>query len=261
MAKVFLSAGHGGSDPGAVAYGMKEKDINLNILLACNEVLVRHGVTTVLSRTKDANDPVAEEVKEANASKADIAVSFHTNAGGGDGSETFYYSRSSKGKKLAELCEKHTKAIGQNSRGVKSTTSLMFVRKTTMTAVLCECAFIDNNKDNDIIDTVAEQKKFGVAYAKAILEYLGIAYKEVNATTSTTTTTTMNTSGSFKVKFKEDMNVRTNAGTKYPKVNEICKKGYIYTIVATKKVGTALWGKLKSEAGWVCIANKYCTRV
>ena len=31
--KVFLSAGHGGSDPGAVGYGMKEKDINLNILL------------------------------------------------------------------------------------------------------------------------------------------------------------------------------------------------------------------------------------
>ena len=27
MAKVFLSAGHGGSDPGAVAYGLKEKDI------------------------------------------------------------------------------------------------------------------------------------------------------------------------------------------------------------------------------------------
>ena len=46
-----------------------------------------------------------------------------------------------------------------------------------MVAVLCECAFIDNDKDNDIIDTVAEQKAFGVAYAKAILRYLGIAYK------------------------------------------------------------------------------------
>ena len=258
MAKVFLSAGHGGSDPGAVAYGMKEKDINLNILLACNEVLVRHGVTTVLSRKTDANDPVADEVKEANASKADIAVSFHTNAGGGDGSETFYYSKSTKGKKLAELCEKHTKAIGQNSRGVKATTSLWFLKKTNMVAALCECAFIDNNKDNDIIDTVAEQKKFGVAYAKAILEYLGITYKEA----VTTTTTTTNTSTSFKVKFKENMNVRVNAGTKYALVpGEMCKKDYVYTIVGTTKVGTALWGKLKSGAGWVCIANKYCTRV
>jgi N-acetylmuramoyl-L-alanine amidase len=178
MAKVFLSAGHGGSDPGAIAYGMKEKDINLQILLACNEVLVRHGVATVLSRTTDENDPVAQEVKEANASGANIAVSFHTNAGGGDGSESYYYPTDNNGKRLAQLCENYTQAIGQNSRGVKSGKNLYFVNGTRMTAVLCECAFIDNDTDNDLIDTVAEQKAFGVAYAKAILEYLGIAYVE-----------------------------------------------------------------------------------
>lgn len=176
MAKVFLSAGHGGSDPGAVGNGLKEKDINLQIMLACQSELLRHGVTVVCSRTTDANDPVQQEVNEANASGADIAVSFHTNAGGGDGSESFYYKTSSKGKKLAELCEKHVKAIGQNSRGVK-TNNLMFTRATKMTAVLCECAFIDTAKDIAIVDTVAEQKAFGVAYAKGILEYFGIAYK------------------------------------------------------------------------------------
>lgn len=176
--KVFLSAGHGGSDPGAVAYGMKEKDINLTIMLACNEVLVKHGVITTLSRTKDENDPVAQEVKEANTSKADLAVSFHTNAGGGDGSESLYYSRSTKAKNLATLCEKHVKAIGQNSRGIKARNDLHFLKATNMTAVLCECAFVDNDVDNNIIDTTAEQKAFGVAYAKAILEYLGIDYKE-----------------------------------------------------------------------------------
>lgn len=187
MAKVFLSAGHGGSDPGAVGHGMKEKDINLTIMLACNEVLIRHGVTTVLSRTKDENDPVGDEVREANASGADVAVSFHTNAGGGDGSESLYNNSSSEAKKLATLCEKHTKAIGQNSRGVKGRSDLWFLRGTKMTAVLCECAFIDNAKDKTIIDTVAEQKKFGVAYAKAILEYLGITYKETSTATAKTT--------------------------------------------------------------------------
>lgn len=185
MAKVFLSAGHGGSDPGATAYGLKEKDINLQILLSCQAELVRHGVTVICSRTKDENDPVAQEVKEANASKADIAVSFHTNAGKGNGSETFYYKDSSKGKKLAQLCEKHVKQIGQNSRGVK-TNSLTFTSKTNMPAVLCECAFIDNDTDNNIIDTVVEQKKFGVAYAKAILEYLGITYKAATTTSTST---------------------------------------------------------------------------
>ena len=182
MAKVFLSAGHGGSDPGAVGNGLKEKNINLQIMLTCRDELVRHGVTVVCSRTTDADDPVQQEVREANASKADIAVSFHTNAGGGDGSESFYWKTSSKGKKLAQLCEKHMKAIGQNSRGIK-TNNLMFTRETTMPAVLCECAFIDTAKDISIVDTVAEQKKFGVAYAKAILEYFGIAYKEAEKKT------------------------------------------------------------------------------
>lgn len=178
MAKVFLSAGHGGSDPGAVANGLKEKDINLNTMLACNEVLVRHGVTTVLSRTQDENDPVAQEVKEANASGAELVVSFHANAGGGDGFEAFYWAASKEGKKIAQLGEKYVKALGQNSRGVKKGDHLYFVKKTNAIAVLFESFFLDNANDKTIGDTVDEQKAFGVAYAKAILEYFGIAYKE-----------------------------------------------------------------------------------
>lgn len=180
--KVFLSAGHGGKGSGAVAYGLKEKDINLITLLACQMVLERHGVTVVCSRTKDEDDDVYEEVREANASGCEIAVSFHANAGGGDGFEAFCYSTSTKGKKLAQLCEKYVKQLGQNSRGVKSGDHLYFVRKTNMTAVLVESFFLDNDKDNDIGDTVEEQRAFGVAYAKAILEYLGITYKEETPT-------------------------------------------------------------------------------
>lgn len=262
MAKVFLSAGHGGSDPGAVANGLREEDINLNTLLACQSELVRHGVTVVCSRVTDENDPVTQEVKEANESGADIAVSFHANAGKGDGFEAFYWSSSTKGKKLAQLCEKHVKAIGQNSRGVKTGNKLYFIKNTDMTAVLVESFFVDNAKDKEIGDTVAEQKSFGVAYAKAILEYLGITYKKP-ATTPTTSPTSKET---FKVKFKEDMNVRKGPGTKNDQVFQngefvVCKENYVYTIVETAYVGTVLWGKLKSGAGWVCIAKKYCDRV
>ena len=177
MAKVFLSAGHGGSDPGAVSNGLYEKTINLNALLACQSELLRHGVTVVCSRTTDVDDPVSQEVKEANASGADIAVSFHANAGGGDGFEAYYYSTSTKGKKLARLCEKHVKAIGQNSRGLKQGNTLQFIKNTKMTSVLVESFFVDNQSDRKLGDTIVEQKAFGVAYAKAILEYLDIKYK------------------------------------------------------------------------------------
>lgn len=177
MPKVFLSAGHGGSDPGAVANGLYEKTINLNALLACKEELVRHGVVVECSREKDADDPVQQEVREANASNADLAVSFHANAGGGDGFEVFYYSKNTYGKKLATLCEKHAKALGQNSRGVKTGDKLYFIKNTKMASVLVESFFVDNLKDKEIGDTTEEQRAFGVAYAKAILEFLKIPYE------------------------------------------------------------------------------------
>jgi N-acetylmuramoyl-L-alanine amidase len=177
MPKVFLSAGHGGSDPGAVSNGLYEKTINLNTLLACQSELVKHGVTVVCSRITDVDDPVSQEVKEANASGASIAVSFHANAGGGDGFEAYYHSSNANGKKLARLCEKHIKSLGQNSRGLKSGDKLQFIKNTKMTSVLVESLFVDNKNDRAIGDTIKEQKAFGVAYAKAILEYLGIAYK------------------------------------------------------------------------------------
>lgn len=179
MPKVFLSAGHGGSDPGAVSGNLYEKTINLNVLLACKEELERHGVTTICSRTKDENDPVKEEVKEANASAADIALSFHINAGKGDGFEAYYYEGNKNGKKLASLCEQYISEIGQNSRGLKTGNHLYFVKSTKMTSVLVESFFIDNENDRTIGDTLAEQNAIGVAYAKAVLKYLGIKYKPV----------------------------------------------------------------------------------
>lgn len=268
MTKVFLSAGHGGSDPGAVGNGLKEKEINLQIMLACRDYLQANGYTVVCSRVKDENDPVQEEVREANASGADVAVSFHTNAGGGDGSESFYYAGNNNGKRLAELCEKHIVAIGQNSRGVK-TNNLMFTRATTMTAVLCECAFIDTKKDIEIVDENSEQKKFGEAYAKAIIEYFG------GKVSGTTTNTSQSNTSSSLPKFATGINyvitasalkVRTGAGTNYAQkkksqltadgqkhanANGSLLKGTTITVSQTKNEGKRVWGKIPS--GWVCL--------
>lgn len=174
MSTIFLSAGHGGSDPGAVSNDLKEKDVNLNILLGCKETLEKNGVNVVCSRTTDENDSVSEEVKEANSSGCDFAISFHNNAGGGDGFEAYYYSTNAEMKKLAEICEKHIKALGQNSRGLKSGNHLYFIRKTKMPALLLETFFLDNKEDLSIGDTVTKQYAIGVAYANAIMEYLGI---------------------------------------------------------------------------------------
>ena len=84
MAKtVFLNPGHGGSDPGAVANGLKEKDFNLTTALACRDELKRHGVTVVMGRTKDVDMTSGQIISLCNASGADLTIDVHHNAGKG----------------------------------------------------------------------------------------------------------------------------------------------------------------------------------
>lgn len=180
--KVFGGVGHGGKDPGAVSNNLKEADINLYSALAWEKELKRHGVDVLLSRYKNEDDDLSEEIRECNAFNPDLAVDFHTNAGGGDGFEIFHSINGGKGKTLAQNIEKEVIALGQNSRGVKTKTNSSgkdyfgFIRQTKCPAVIAESAFIDNPKDIAFIDTREEQEAYGKTVAKATLETLGIKY-------------------------------------------------------------------------------------
>ena len=182
MARVFLGVGHGGSDSGAVANGLKEKNLNLAIATYCRDELVRHGVTVGMSRTKDEKDSLVDEVKECNAFAPDFAVEIHNNAGGGDGAEIYHHYGGGNGKTLAQNILNEIVAIGQNSRGLKTKKNsdgrdyFGWIRQTVAPACLVECAFVDNKKDIAIIDTVSEQKVMGIAIAKGILKTLGIKW-------------------------------------------------------------------------------------
>ena len=178
--KVFIGVGHGGSDPGAVANNTKEKDLNLSIALACKDMLVRHGVSVKMSRTKDENDTLSEEIKECNAFSPDLAVDIHNNAGGGDGAEAFYHHGGGKGKTLAENILAEIVKVGQNSRGAKIRKNSNgkdyygFIRETSCPAVIVECAFVDNASDLKILATESQRKSMGEAIAKGILKALGV---------------------------------------------------------------------------------------
>lgn len=182
MNKGFIGIGHGGIDPGAVANGLRESDINLAIGKACRDELERHGLNILISRTKDENDDLNEEIRECNNYKADFAIDIHCNAGGGDGFEVFYHHKGGNSIKIAKAIEKRVIAIGQNSRGCKTRLNSKgndyygFIRETNPPAVIVECAFLDS-EDRFIIDEVHEQKAFGIAIAHGILDYLGIVVK------------------------------------------------------------------------------------
>ena len=183
MAKVFLAVGHGGADPGAVANGFKEKDLNLVIALACRDELVRHGVEVKMDRTTDVELSASETVYMCNSWSPTAALDIHCNAGAGDGAEVFYHYGGGVGKTLAENILDEVVKIGQNSRGAKTRRGsdgndyYYFNRDISAPSVIVECAFVDNKTDMQILDTEAEQKKMGVAIAKGILKTLGVSQK------------------------------------------------------------------------------------
>lgn len=180
MSKVFIGVGHGGSDPGAVANNVKEKDLNLQIALACKDYLAQYGVDVKVSRTKDENDPLSEEIRECNLFSPDLAVDIHNNAGGGDGAEVFHHYGGGTGKTLATNILDEIIKTGQNSRGVKTRKNSAgqdyygFIREVNAPAVIVECAFVDNATDLEILSTEGKRKSMGQAIAKGILNTLGV---------------------------------------------------------------------------------------
>ena len=179
--RVFIGVGHGGKDPGAVKY-VKESEANLQMALGMKEELEKYGITVGISRTREENDPLSEEIREANAFKPDIAVEVHNNAGGGDGFEVYYQTNGYKAQsmKLAQCIEARVKASGQKSRGIKTklngsgTDYFGWCRQVQCPAVLCEGFFVDNAADSADYNTTAEQKAYGKVYALGVLDYLGI---------------------------------------------------------------------------------------
>lgn len=182
--RVFIGVGHGGKDPGALKH-IKEADANLQMALGLKAELERHGVTVGISRLKDEDDPLIEEIREANAFAPDVAVECHNNAGGGDGFEVYHQTNgyATKSIKLAQCIEARVVASGQKSRGVKTrlngsgTDYFGWCRQVKAPAVLCEGFFVDNATDSSDYNTAARQQAFGRVYAWGVLDYLGIAVK------------------------------------------------------------------------------------
>ncbi|MCL1986892.1 MAG: N-acetylmuramoyl-L-alanine amidase [Firmicutes bacterium] len=155
---ICLDAGHGGNDPGAVSPPnlLKESEINLAAVLSLGKILEQNGCEVLYTRRLNvATCPSGRRVginaraEYANAHNADFFISIHTNAGGGQGAETFIAPNDQTSRNFAETVNTHYSAkMGLRNRGVKLDTttrhgSLGVLRNTKMPAILLELAFID----------------------------------------------------------------------------------------------------------------------
>lgn len=223
MVKIFIDPGHGGSDPGAVANGLKEKDLTLNIAQKIARMLEEYvDVQVKLSRESDVTLPLSHRTAKANNWGADFLLSIHVNAGGGTGFESYIYDGKVSNQTIQAQNEIHASVMnaiakyGVRDRG-KKRKNLHMVRESKMPALLTETLFIDNPADVDLL----KREDFLNDVARGHVEGLARTFKLVK-----------------KVPFKKAKTYRLKTGTFSNRADaEAAKKkiedtfGYIVYIV------------------------------
>jgi N-acetylmuramoyl-L-alanine amidase len=106
---IVIDPGHGGHDPGAMANGLREKDINLKVALKLKSLLEKDPRFKVyLTREDDRFIPLYDRTLIALEKKADLFISIHTNASENPNlSGTYIYTLNLRGatSKLAKMVE------------------------------------------------------------------------------------------------------------------------------------------------------------
>lgn len=184
---VVVDPGHNYSvtDTGAVGNGLREQDITYYVAEKLKPMLERNGFRVIMTRnsltdnvsTESVSASLLQRAQIANNAGADFFVSIHCNAGGGTGTETYYYNGSTSGYNAAQAIQNSlTQTVGLTDRGVKSA-SYAVLRHTSMTACLVETAFIDTAADAAVLASEDGQYRFAEGIARGICSYFGVAFQ------------------------------------------------------------------------------------
>ena len=176
---IFVDAGHGGRDPGAVANGVQEKDIVLPISLTLGTVLQGMGYTVYYTRTNDVEIDLEPRVASAERINADLFVSIHANAlaannSGVSGVETYHSRTSTVGRELASYVHSQiiagTGALDRSVRGA----GFYVIARTSMPAILVETGFVTNPTEARNLSSPNYQKLMADAIARGIDQFMRV---------------------------------------------------------------------------------------
>ncbi len=176
---IFVDAGHGGRDPGAVANGIQEKDVVLPISLRLGQALQSMGYTVYYTRTNDVEIDLEPRVAAAERINADVFVSVHANAlapgnSGISGVETYHSRNSTVGRELASYV--HSQIIsgtGASDRSVRGA-GFYVVAKTSMPAILVETGYVTNPTEARNLSNPDYQKRMADAIARGIDQFMRV---------------------------------------------------------------------------------------
>lgn len=176
---VVIDPGHGGKDPGAISLNNRyEKNFTLPVSLKIQSLLNDDpNIEVILTRDSDVYPSLQDRAELANRMNAALFVSIHANSipkenkNNPSGSETYYTRESSL--QFAQVIHKYlVPATTLPDRGIRKG-NLYVTRETTMPAILLECGYLSNAKDEELIYTDDFQQRVAEAVVHGIKEYLG----------------------------------------------------------------------------------------
>ena len=172
--KIFIDPGHGGTSLGAVANGLKESNINLQVAIKLGEILEANDCQIKFSRTTDTNLTLFERAQMANSWNADYFVSIHCNSAASrqaNGSETFVYKLKTAAANYGECIQNQLVAEnGLKNRGLKVADFTVLV-VTRMPAALVELAYISNPQEAKLLSSNDFQMRCANGIAGGIIGY------------------------------------------------------------------------------------------
>ena len=188
---LVIDAGHGGGDGGAVSpTGALESHINLAVALRLDGVLGLYGVRTLPLREEDTslhnkesktlrqkkNSDLHNRADRVNAQKNAVLLSIHQNSypdGRYSGAQVFY-APTDGSRELAQTVQESLRLTldpknGRLEKQIPDTIYLM--NHISCPAVLVECGFLTNTREEQLLRDSTYQTKLACALAGGYLQW------------------------------------------------------------------------------------------
>lgn len=187
--RITLDAGHGGRESGAVGLGgLREKDVNRDVVDVLKQMLEEAGAEVFLSREEDETVSLQDRVKRHKDWGSDLFVSVHHNANAQidrsiNRSEVYYHYTDRRGpsRDLAyETARRLHQKLGFPDSEAKVIHAYYVLRENDYPAILGEAAYISNPtaelllRDPELIRLQAE------GYCEAIVDFFDKGYPDIS---------------------------------------------------------------------------------
>jgi len=190
--KLIIDAGHGGIDNGAVSdNGKQESKINLDVALKLDQIVGFLGHSSLLTRTGEdidysddagtIHEKKVEDLKRrvalVNATDNAYLISIHQNKypdGGPFGAEVLY-APTERSKALAEYLQNllvQTIDATNRRKAAQIPGSIYMMNNVNCPAVLIECGFLSNAKEEALLKTSEYRLKLAATIAAGYFTFI-----------------------------------------------------------------------------------------